>query len=308
MPRQSSPHALLMIRPSNFGFNPETAASNAFQQNKGEAIVEIQKKAVLEFDQVISQLHENEIEVVVVDDTVAPIKPDAVFPNNWISTNEEGAIITYPMMAGNRRLERRNDIINLLKEKFEVGKLIDLTSSEKDEIFLEGTGSIIYDHANKIAYACRSPRTNEKLLVHLCEQIGYQPVIFDAVDENGKPIYHTNVMMWVGAKMAGICLDSIRSEEEQELVLSKLASSDHKVIALSYEQIKGLAGNMFEVKNKNSEPFILMSQTAYQSLLPGQLNEISKHAEPLVVSIDTIEQYGGGGIRCMVAGIYLPVK
>jgi hypothetical protein len=308
MSPQSSPHALLMIRPAHFGFNPETASSNAFQQDSGEEVSEIQKRVLDEFDKVISQLKENDIEVLVVPDTKEPIKPDAVFPNNWISTSEEGVIITYPMMAPSRRLERRSDIIDLLKDKFNVRNLIDITNFENQEKFLEGTGSIIYDHTNKLAYACRSPRTDETLLIQLCKQIGYESVVFNAIDENGKPIYHTNVMMWLGEKMAGVCLDSIKSEHEQETVLGKLSDSNHKVIAISYQQMKALAGNMFEVKNRKGEPFLLMSQTAYESLLPGQLNEITKYAEPLIVSIDTIEQYGGGGIRCMVAGIYLSKK
>jgi hypothetical protein len=308
MARQSSPHGLLMIRPANFGFNSETASSNAFQQNKSESTKDIQQRALKEFDKTVDLLKSNEIDVIVIDDTTDALRPDAIFPNNWISTHEEGVIVTYPMMAANRRVERRTDIIDLLRNKFKVLKTIDLTSSERDEKFLEGTGSIVFDHTNKIAYTCRSLRTDESLLNELCQQLGYTALIFDSVDENGKPIYHTNVMMWMGEKMAGVCLDSVKNEDDQEKILAKLSETNHKVIALSYPQIKALAGNMFEVKNKKGEPFLLMSQTAFQSLLPGQLNEMTKHAEPLVVAIDTIEQYGGGGIRCMVAGMYLPLK
>jgi hypothetical protein len=308
MARQSSPHSLLMIRPANFGFNSETASSNAFQQDKSEPSKDIQQQALQEFDTTVDLLESNEIEVIVIPDTADILRPDAIFPNNWISTHEEGIIVTYPMMAANRRVERRVEIINLLKNKFNVGKTIDLTSSEANDKFLEGTGSIVFDHANKVAYACRSLRTDESLLNDLCKQLGYSALSFDSVDENGKPIYHTNVMMWIGEKMAGVCLDSIPKDDDQEKILAKLSETNHKVIALGYEQIKALAGNMFEVKNKNGEPFLLMSRTAFQSLLPGQLNEITKHAEPLIVTIDTIEQYGGGGIRCMVAGMYLPAK
>jgi hypothetical protein len=308
MTRQSSPQALMMIRPANFGFNRETAESNAFQQDKKESTEEIQKKALAEFDSTVALLRKNEIEVFIVEDTASPVKPDAIFPNNWISTHPEGILVSYPMMAANRRLERRADIIELLRDRYKVEKMIGLEPWEQQGKFLEGTGSLIFDHANAVAYACRSPRTAETLVKQVCKEIGYSSVIFDSSDEQGKPIYHTNVMMWLGERMAGVCLDSIKTDEDQEAVLSKLAESSHKVIALSYHQIKAFAGNMFEVRNRKGEVFLLMSQTAFESLLPGQTNEISKHAEPLIVSIDTIEHYGGGGIRCMVAGMYLPSK
>ena len=308
MPSLNTPHGLLLVRPASFAYNSETASSNAFQ-HKGEHDGEqIRQQALLEFNQAITLLQQLNIPLVIVEDTAVPKKPDALFPNNWISTHPNGWIITYPMMAESRRNERREDIIKLLKLKYAVNKVWDISGAEWDNKYLEGTGSIVFDHDHKLAYACRSSRTNEVVLNELCKQIEYQSIVFDSLDESESPIYHTNVMMWIGEKMAAVCIDSLRSEQDQDNVLDRLSQSNHKIIAISYDQMKAFAGNMFEIKNAEGQPFLLMSQTAYQTLLPGQINEMSKHAEPIIVSIDTIEKYGGGGIRCMVAGIYLPQK
>jgi hypothetical protein len=303
-----TPQHLLLVRPAAFGFNTETSASNSFQATDNNDAVLVHTKALTEFNLVIKLLKGIEISVFIMEDTPQPKKPDALFPNNWISTHPDGLVITYPMMAPNRRLEKRSDVIDKLKEHFSVREVWDISNEEEQRRFLEGTGSIVFDHQNKIAYACRSPRTDEVLLKQLVNKIGYEAIVFNAVDENGKPIYHTNVMMWVGEKTAGLCLDAIKNDDDQELLINKLMETNHKLIALSYQQIKSFAGNMFEVKNAKDELFLLMSRTAFQSLLPGQLNEISRYAEPLVFSIETIEKYGGGSIRCMVAGIYLPAK
>ncbi|MGE0588640.1 MAG: citrulline utilization hydrolase CtlX [Cyclobacteriaceae bacterium] len=301
------PHTILMVRPASFGFNPETASSNTFQKPP-ETQDNVSEKAREEFDSVVSALRNRGISVIVVEDTPEPVTSDAVFPNNWITTHENGKVILYPMMAPSRRNERRSDIVDLLREKYHITDVIDFTAGEKENKYLEGTGSLIFDHTNKIAYACRSPRTDETLFDDLCKSIGYSPLLFSAVDESGVSIYHTNVMMWLGEKVAGICLDSIKSDEDQERVLQSLASTGHKVIALSFQQMNSFAGNMFEVRNNRDERFLLMSQAAYNSLLPGQILEIEKYCEPLVVDIHTIEESGGGSIRCMVAGIHLPLR
>lgn len=301
------PHAILMVRPAAFGFNPETASSNAFQKLPELSDV-VPTRAKEEFDTVVQILTDRGINVIVVEDTLEPVTTDAVFPNNWITTHEDGKVVLYPMMAASRRNERRKDIVAMLRDKYHVQDVIDFTPGEKENKFLEGTGSLIFDHVNKIAYACRSPRTDETLLNAFCKSLGYTSVLFSAVDENGVPIYHTNVMMWLGESVAGICLDSIKSDEDQELVLGSLASTGHKVIALSFQQMNSFAGNMFEVRNDKDERFLLMSQTAYDSLLPGQILEIEKYCEPLIVNIHTIEESGGGSIRCMVAGIHLPIR
>lgn len=301
------PHTILMVRPASFGFNPETASSNAFQKLSDKAEL-VSLRALEEFDAVVKLLQDKGIEVLVVDDTPYPVTTDAVFPNNWITTHEDGRVLIYPMMAPSRRNERRSDIIDFLKTKYGVSEVIDFSEGERQGKFLEGTGSVIFDHPNRLAYACRSPRTDEGLFKALCETLAYRPILFAAVDNTGIPIYHTNVMMWLGENVAGVCLDSVKSEEDQEEILSSLASTGHKVIALSFEQMNSFAGNMFEVKNTRNDRFLLMSETAYGSLLPGQILEIEKYCEPLVVSIPTIEENGGGSIRCMVAGIHLPLR
>lgn len=301
------PHTILMVRPASFGYNPETTASNAFQKRSTNEDV-VHDQALLEFDMAVENLIVKGISVMIIEDTPQPIKTDAIFPNNWVTTHEDGKVILYPMMAPSRRKERRMDVVEKLREKYKITEVIDLSTTELEEKFLEGTGSIIFDHPNKIAYACRSPRTDEKLFMSLCAKLSYKPILFNAVDENGLAIYHTNVMMWVGESLAGICLDTINSEKDQELILNQLASTGHKVIALSYAQMNSFAGNMFEVRNEDDERFLLMSSAAYDSLLPGQLKEMEKYLTPLPIDIGTIEESGGGSIRCMVAGIHLPVK
>jgi hypothetical protein len=301
---QQQPHTLLMIRPKSFGYNSQTESSNAFQ-NKGELDTRL---ALKEFDKMVDVLMAHEISIEVFDDTLEPEKPDAIFPNNWLSLHEDGRVVLYPMMAENRRLERRPDIIEKLKNRFMINDVLDLSTEESNARYLEGTGSIIFDHSNRLAYACRSQRTSEILLAELCKKINYKPIMFDALDELGKSIYHTNVMMGIGEKFAIVCLDAIRKDEDQELVLENMANTNHKVISISYDQLKSFAGNILEVKSASGENILLISDTALRSLLPGQVNAITRFAELLPISIPTIEKIGGGGVRCMVAGIHLPVR
>jgi hypothetical protein len=259
---------------------------------------------VREFDAAVTVIRKADIEVMVVEDTLLPEKPDAIFPNNWFSIHADRKLVLYPMMAPNRRLERNLDYVALLLSKFGPLEIIDLTSYEAEQQFLEGTGSTVFDYPNKIAYACRSPRTDEQVLKDVCKRLGFAPFIFDAVDESGKPIYHTNVMLCVGEKVVVVCLDSITRESDQERLLGSFASTGHRVVSISYLQMRSFAGNMIEVKSKSGNRFFLLSQIALDSLLDGQQKELSRHAELLPVSIPTIERYGGGGIRCMVAGIH----
>lgn len=293
-----------MLRPKSFGFNAQTENSNAFQNKDGGNT----RVALQEFDKMIDVLMSHEISVEMFDDTIEPEKPDAIFPNNWISFHEDGRAILYPMMAENRRRERRPDIIEKLKDRFTISDLLDLSDEEYKGRYLEGTGSMIFDHVNKFAYACRSPRTNESLVRELCQKINYNPIVFDAIDEQGKPIYHTNVMMSVAEKFSVVCLDSIRKDEDQELVLGNLSKTNHKIISISYAQLRSFAGNIIEVKSRSGENFTLISETALRSLLPGQVNAITRFTELLPISIPTIEKVGGGGVRCMVAGIHLPPR
>ncbi len=301
-----APSSVLMVRPSSFGFNPQTAVTNAFQIEQTESSLYVSRKALDEFNLMVDTLIGHDVEVIVVDDTAEPHKPDAIFPNNWISFHEDGTVILYPMLAENRRLERAIPVIETLKSKFRIEQVFALSSYEKKNEFLEGTGSVVFDYQNKIAYASRSARTHETVLLELCKKMDFKPVLFDAVDEAGQPIYHTNVLMCVGNKFAVICLDAIKKDEDQEILLQSFSNTQHQVVAISYEQLRLFAGNMLEVLTKSGEPIVLISEKAFHSLLPGQLDAISKHAELIPLSIDTIEQYGGGSVRCMVAGIFLP--
>ncbi|HYG01061.1 MAG TPA: arginine deiminase-related protein [Chryseosolibacter sp.] len=301
------PHSVLMIRPASFGYNQETAGSNAFQRNDIQPADVVSAAAVAEFDKMVDLLQSHDIEVIVVQDNTDVVLPDAVFPNNWISFHEDGFVILYPMMAENRRLERRSDLIDKLKKDFRVSNVIDFSGHESENAFLEGTGSVIFDHSHKKIYACLSPRTHETLIQKLAGVLSYQSIVFRAFDENKTAIYHTNVMMSIGNGFVVICLDAI-PDEDQDLVLESFATDDMKVIAISYQQMHAFAGNMLTVKNKNGEAVQLMSETAFKSLIPGQINEMSKYAEILPIPIDTIERYGGGSVRCMLAGVHLPRK
>lgn len=299
-----APSSILMVRPASFGSNPETADTNAFQNNESISQMEVGKRAVEEFDRMVDKLRAYDIEVTVIEDTVTPVKPDSVFPNNWISFHEDGTVILYPMMAENRRLERSLPALEFVKSKFHVDNIFDFSESEQKNQFLEGTGSIVFDYQNKIAYACRSARTHESIFKDVCSKIGFRPVLFDAVDETGLPIYHTNVLMCVGTHFAVLCLDAIKNDDDQETILSLMAETNHKVVAISFEQLRSFAGNMIEVKTHSGESVVLLSEQAFNSLLPGQIDAISKQADLLPLSINTIEQYGGGSVRCMVAGIF----
>lgn len=299
-----APSSVLMVRPAAFGFNPQTAVSNAFQSKQADSSEEISKKALQEFDQMVDSLRAHDIDVNVIEDTNTPQKPDAVFPNNWISFHGDGTVVLYPMMAENRRLERLNPVLESIRSKFTIQRVIDLTDRENHNQYLEGTGSVVFDYWNKIAYACRSDRTDELVLKDLCQELGYNAIVFDAVDAMGRPIYHTNVLMCVGTRFAVVCLDAIKSEEDQESLLNSFSQTQHQVVAISYDQLRSFAGNMIEVLSMSGEPTVLLSEKAFQSLLPGQINAISKHTDMIPLSIHTIEQYGGGSVRCMVAGIF----
>jgi len=299
-----APSSIVMVRPASFGPNPQTVFTNAFQKGQPAHNAEISKQALEEFDRVVEKLRAYDIDVIVVEDSHGPQKPDAIFPNNWISFHEDGSVILYPMMAENRRLERTIPILKTIKTKFQVGQILDYSHKELSNEFLEGTGSVVFDYQNKIGYACRSARTHEGILNEVCLTLGYKPVLFDAVDENDHPIYHTNVLMCVGTHFAVICLDAIKKDDDQETLLGLMSTTNHQVVAISFAQMNMFAGNMIEITTKSDQHIVLLSEQAFSSLLPGQINAISKHAELLPLSIDTIEQYGGGSVRCMVAGVF----
>jgi hypothetical protein len=301
---------ILMIRPVAFGFNEQTAESNAFQDAEfGEANKSTsQTKALAEFDKMVVLLRGKGVNVMVVDDTLLPHTPDSIFPNNWISFHASGEIILYPMQANNRRLERRNDIIEKIKSKFNVTKIIDLSYFESENKFLEGTGSMVLFRPNLLSFACLSPRTNEEVLAKFSQETGFEIIAFTAVDENDKQIYHTNVLMCIGSKFVIICLAAIPDLKEKEIVINKIQSAGLEIIDISFSQMNNFAGNMLEVQNNEGKHLLCMSTTAYNSLNGNQISILEKYTEILHFNINTIERNGGGSVRCMMAEVSLAMK
>lgn len=294
-----------MIRPVSFGFNEQTAASNSFQNRDADQQV-VQDKALTEFDNFVKILKNNGVNVTVIDDTLQPHTPDSIFPNNWVSFHADGGVFLYPMQAENRRLERREDVISKLEDNFKVAHVIDLSRFEADHKFLEGTGSMVLDRENKIAYACLSPRTDKETLNFFCEQAGYKPISFEAIDAHGKAIYHTNVLMCIGSRFAVICADSIPNPHERVVVLESLRSTHKEVVSITFDQMNRFAGNMLELKNQQGENLIVMSQNAYRALHEDQQNALEKYGKLVYADINTIETNGGGSARCMIAEVHLP--
>lgn len=306
---QTSPH-ILMVKPANFGFNPQTAASNFYQQKDERNSSVIRDLARNEFDAFVVLLRDQGVNVIVIEDTADPVKTDAVFPNNWFSTHADGKLLLYPMYSSNRRLERRKDLIEeLMRLNFKVGEIVDLSFFEKDDQFLEGTGSMVMDHTAKVIYAGYSERTHRLPLDYVGKLLGYEVIGFKAVQEiNGQssPIYHTNVMMHVGTDLAVICLDSIPKASEKLKIQRKLSESGKKIVPILAKQKFNFAGNMLEVSNDGGEKFTVMSQTALDSLNVGQIQLIEKYTTIISPRIPTIEKLGGGSARCMIAEIFLP--
>jgi hypothetical protein len=308
---QTSPH-ILMVRPANFGFNPETADSNFYQQKDERNLNVIRELARTEFDAFVVLLRDQRVNVIVVEDTTDPLKTDAIFPNNWFSTHADGKLLLYPLYSTNRRLERRKDLIEeLMRLDFKVGEIVDLSFFEKDDQFLEGTGSMVMDHTAKVIYAGYSERTHRLPLDYVGKLLGYEVIGFKAVQEiDGKvlPIYHTNVMMHVGTDLAVICLDSIPKASEKLKIQRKLSESGKKIVPIMAKQKFNFAGNMLEVSNDGGEKFTVVSQAALDSLNVGQIQLIEKYTTIISPSIPTIEKLGGGSARCMIAEIFLPKK
>ena len=299
-----------MIEPIAFGYNAETAENNYFQvEQKGE---DIQAKALAEFNAFVEKLRAKGIHVITIKDTLDPHTPDSIFPNNWVSFHKDGKVVLYPMFATNRRVERRSDIIESIQNQgFEVAEIDDWSSSENQSFFLEGTGSMIFDHDNKIAYGSVSLRLDEKLFREFCSKYGFTPVVFHSyqtVGEERLPIYHTNVMMCVADKFVVICLDCIDDETERKSVVETIKNSGKEIIEISEAQMQQFAGNMLQVQNKDGEKFLVMSQTAYQSLNQEQVSNIEKYCEIIYSDLNTIEVNGGGSARCMLAEVFLPKK
>lgn len=294
-----------MIRPVNFTYNPETAINNSFQSESLDK--EVQKKALKEFDDFVTMLTNNGVDVTVIEDTPEPYTPDSIFPNNWLSFHNDGTLLLYPMYAANRRLERKENVLDAINKRFKIKNKIDLSNYEKQGLFLEGTGSMVLDRDNKIAYACLSPRTNEKVLTDFCNKMNYKAVSFHATDEKSQAIYHTNVMMCVADKYVVICLASISAKTEKEKVASTIKQTNKEIIDISLEQMKHFAGNMLQVKNNKDEKLIVMSTQAFESLTIEQKMKLESFNRILHSQLTTIETNGGGSARCMMAEVFLPL-
>jgi hypothetical protein len=299
-----------MIRPVRFGFNEQTAESNAFQNQEAAALLKdvAQNQALREFDAMVEKLRSLGVDVIVVDDTPEPHTPDSIFPNNWISFHRDGTICLYPMQAENRRLERSMDLINGLEDAFLIDNIVDLTNHELEGKFLEGTGSMVLDRENRIAYACLSPRTSEEVLQDFADRMGYQIAAFRALDGHGKEIYHTNVVMSVGDRFAVVCLECIPDRNERELVRNTLEKSGKEVVPITLEQLNHFAGNMLQVVTHSGESLLVMSAQAYRSLTNDQISTLQLYAQLVPCELETIETNGGGSARCMMAEVFLPEK
>jgi len=298
---------LLMIRPVAFGLNLQTVGSNAFQ-NKNAKQQNVQENALAEFDSFVAKLKAAHIDVTVIDDTLTPHTPDSIFPNNWVSFHNDGSVFLYPMQAQNRRLERRTDILDKLGKRFNITQINDLSSFENQNQYLEGTGSMVLDRENKLAYACISNRTHPQVLEIFCAESGYQALTFSAFDSNNLPIYHTNVLMCIAEKFVVICLDTIISESEKNKLIASFKATKKEVIEISLMQMNHFAGNMLEVKNNEGENYLIMSEAAFTSLTDLQKVQIKPYSQILYSNLQTIEENGGGSARCMLAEVCLPLK
>ncbi len=300
--------SVLMIRPTRFQSNPQTADSNAFQTEPDASPAEQQRAALPEFEGLVSALRGAGVDVVVFDDTPEPHTPDSVFPNNWVSFHADGTVVIYPMEAENRRGERRMDIIDRLGTElgFQVREVVDLSHHEANGHFLEGTGSMVLDRVNRIAYACLSSRTHLDVLGDFAQRMDYDVVAFEAVDRDGVPIYHTNVLMNVGERLAVICDGAISRDEQRKAVLERLEATGHEIISLSFDQLLAFAGNMLELRAADGVPVIAMSRRAWNSLSEEQRAVCEANGRIVTAAIDDIEDSAGGSVRCMLAEIHLP--
>ena len=304
-------NSILMIRPVAFRMNEQTAVNNYYQKVLDGLTPEtVNAKAQEEFDTFVNKLRMVGVDVTVVEDTLDPDTPDSIFPNNWISFHENGDVVLYPMFAENRRAERREDVLDILEDKgFVINEIMDYTIAEEDNVFLEGTGSLLLDRENGKAYCALSPRADEELMIEFCEDFEFTPVIFEAfqtVNNERKLIYHTNVMMCLGDTFAVICADCIDDKKERKMVLDSLRGDDKEVILITEDQVNNFAGNMLEVKGADDRRYLVMSSSAYNSLTKKQVAQLEEHITILHSSLDTIEACGGGSARCMMAEVFLP--
>lgn len=300
---------VLMIRPVKFEMNPETCHTNAFQKASKETSDEVHRKSSEQFDNFVAQLQLNGVDVTVINDTLKPHTPDSIFPNNWITFYENGTVCLHSMENINRRAERKPHVMNVLREKFIISKTVDLTNSEAKQRFLEGTGSVILDRKNRNAYACLSSRTHQKEFENYCKLFNFKGICFNAVDKNDVPIYHTNVMLSVADRYVIVCLESVRDEYQRMELLKSFKESSKSVIPITMDQMNNFAGNVLQLKNGiTGEKILVMSTRAYNSLEADQIEAISIFNKIVHENVDVIENNGGGGVRCMIAEIFLTLK
>ena len=297
---------VLMIRPLRFGSNPETAATNAFQRPGEGAGPELLARVRAEFDGLVNALRSGGVDVVVIEDTAEPEKPDAVFPNNWISFHADGKAVLYPLLAPSRRNEVRLDVLAELERRGASGRrsVVDLRAASGAGGFLEGTGSLVLDRAGRVVYACLSPRTSERMLARFAHELGYETVAFHAFDARGVAIYHTNVMMSVGSAVAVVCLESIREPAERRTVQERLRARGRELVTLTLEQVDEFAGNLLELRSRSGEALFVLSARARRALRPDQARVLERHGRLVSAELDTIETYGGGSARCMIAEVF----
>ncbi len=305
-------NSLLMIRPVAYRMNEQTAVNNYFQEELNLTNAEITIKAQNEFDAFVEKLREIGVKVIVIDDKIEMDTPDSIFPNNWVSFHENGDVALYPMFAENRRRERREDVLLRLEEEgFVIEQLIDYSTAEEEELFLEGTGSLLLDRINRKAYCALSPRADEDLIIEFCEDFEYTPVIFTAnqtVNGERLPIYHTNVLMALGENIAIVCLNTIDSKSEKKMIIKNLKEDGKEIINISESQMQHFAGNMLQVSSDKGQKFMVMSSAAFHSLAPDQIAAIEKHSSIIHSDLTTIETCGGGSARCMMAEVFLPSR
>lgn len=303
---QQTTSSILMIRPARFTLNTQTVETCTFQKDDvNSQIPETHQAALKEFDNFVAILRNHGVNVIVIEDTPEPHTPDSIFPNNWVSFHENGTVVIYPMLAENRRPERRHDIIEQLATKFKISTISDITAQEEQGLFLEGTGSMVLDRRNGIAYACLSPRTHLKVLEEFAKKMMYSLVAFQAFNQNTIPVYHTNVVMSIGEQFQIVCLKAIPDRYHQS-ILTHARLARREIIELTMEQMNHFAGNVLQIKSKTGRRFIVMSKQAYTFLAQEQIEMLQNHGTILQIPLDTIETYGGGSARCMLAEIFLP--
>ncbi|KZS40708.1 amidinotransferase [Aquimarina aggregata] len=303
-------NTIVMIRPVQFRMNEQTAVNNYYQEDAGISQEDANKIAKQEFENFVNALKKVGVDVIVIDDDPKNDTPDSIFPNNWVSFHENGDVGLYPMFAVNRRKERRPEILDFIETSgYEIHNIIDYTAAEEEEVFLEGTGSLVLDRVNKKAYCALSPRADEELFIEFCEDFEYTPVIFTAyqtVNEQRLPIYHTNVMMGIAETFAVVCLDCIDDKKERKNVINHLKADNKEIIAINEDQVNNFAGNMLQVVGSGDKRYLVMSTAAFKSLTKDQILKIEKHCSILHSDLNTIETLGGGSARCMMAEVFLP--